>query len=109
MASLRLRRASVCQRDPNANQDPTSAPAREIEPGARGHTGETPLLLWTDCCAYLLAEEGPEETERSPIAQVVLPAGERHSSSRVSGNGGVGMRATGHGPDQFRGFLRASL
>src|SRR5271166_1704090 len=37
------------------NQDPTSA-ALEIEAGARGNTGGTPMLLWTDCRAYLLAE-----------------------------------------------------
>ncbi len=98
MASLRLPRASVCRRDPNAKLGSNVSPVRETEPGSRG-----------DCCAYLLAEEGPEERERSPIAQVALPAGERHSSSRVSGNVGVGMRATAHWPDQFRRFLRASL
>ena len=31
-------------------------PALEIEAGARGHTGETPML-WTDCRAYLFAKE----------------------------------------------------
>jgi hypothetical protein len=45
-------------------------PALEIEAGARGHTGETPMLLWTDCRADLLAE-GVGEIDRSPTVNVV--------------------------------------
>ena len=45
-------------------------PALEIEAGARGHAGETPMLLWTDCRADLLAE-GAGEIDRSPTVNVV--------------------------------------
>src|SRR5271165_1380831 len=40
--------------------------ALDIEAGARGNTGGTPMLLWTDCRAYLLAERS-----RSPTINVV--------------------------------------